>query len=103
MPNLSEHHRRHIIELLEQGRDLPPDYKHLLFPPERQEYELVYACKERDEDILAETLAVPLQRGPGPLRHHPLQVVPGRPVQQARVPERGHPHGVVLPAGRALL
>ena len=61
MPNLSEHHRRHIIELLEQGQDLPPDYKHLLFPPERQEYELVYAGKEREEDILAETLAVPLQ------------------------------------------
>jgi site-specific DNA-methyltransferase (adenine-specific)/adenine-specific DNA-methyltransferase len=61
MPNLSEHHRRHIIELLEQGQNLPPDYKHLLFPPERQEYELVYAGKEREEDILAETLAVPLQ------------------------------------------
>lgn len=58
---LSEHHRRHIIELLEQGKDLPPDYKHLLFPPERQEYELVYAGKEREEDILAETMAVPLQ------------------------------------------
>ena len=61
MSNLSDYHRRHIIELLEQGRDLPPDYKHLLFPPERQEYELVYAGKEREEDILAETLAVPLQ------------------------------------------
>ncbi|MDZ7337364.1 MAG: site-specific DNA-methyltransferase [candidate division KSB1 bacterium] len=61
MPQLSDHHRRHIIELLEQGQDLPPDYKHLLFPPERQEYELVYAGKEREEDILAETMAVPLQ------------------------------------------
>lgn len=61
MPQLTEHHRRHIIELLEQGQDLPPDYKHLLFPPERQEYELVYAGKEREEDILAETMAVPLQ------------------------------------------
>jgi site-specific DNA-methyltransferase (adenine-specific)/adenine-specific DNA-methyltransferase len=58
---LTEHHRRHIIELLEQGQDLPLDYKHLLFPPERQEYELVYAGKEREEDILAETMAVPLQ------------------------------------------
>lgn len=61
MPQLTDHHRRHIIELLEQGKDLPPDYKHLLFPPERQEYELVYAGKEREEDILAETMAVPLQ------------------------------------------
>ena len=61
MTRLSEHHRRHIIELLEQGQDLPSNYKHLLFPPERQEYELVYAGKEREEDILAETMAVPLQ------------------------------------------
>ena len=61
MPNLTEHQRQHIIELLERGEDLPLDYKHLLFPPERQEYELVYAGKEREEDILAETMAVPLQ------------------------------------------
>lgn len=61
MPSLAEHHRRYIIELLEQGQDIPPDYKNLLFPPERQEYELVYAGKEREEDILAETMAVPLQ------------------------------------------
>ncbi|WP_258360143.1 DNA methyltransferase [Moorella sulfitireducens] len=61
MPALNEHQRRHIIELLEQGADLPADYKNLLFPPERQEYELVYAGKEREEDILTETMAVPLQ------------------------------------------
>lgn len=61
MPDLTEYQRQHVIELLEQGQDLPLDYKHLLFPPERQEYELVYAGKEREEDILAETMAVPLQ------------------------------------------
>ncbi len=61
MPDLTAYQRQHIIELLEQGQDLPLDYKHLLFPPERQEYELVYAGKEREEDILAETMAVPLQ------------------------------------------
>lgn len=33
----------------------------MLFPPERQEYELAYTGKEREEDILAETMAVPLQ------------------------------------------
>jgi len=59
--NLTEHQCQHIIELLEAGEDLHLDYKHLLFPPERQEYELVYAGKEREEDILAETMAVPLQ------------------------------------------
>jgi len=61
MPNLTKYQRQHIIELLEQGEDLPLDYKHLLFPPERKEYELVYASKEREEDILAETMGVPLQ------------------------------------------
>ncbi len=59
--SLTEHQRQHIVELLEAGQDLPLDYKHLLFPPERQEYELVYAGKEREEDILAETMGVPLQ------------------------------------------
>jgi site-specific DNA-methyltransferase (adenine-specific)/adenine-specific DNA-methyltransferase len=51
MSNLTDYQRQHIIELLERGEDLPLDYKHLLFPPERQEYELVYAGKEREEDI----------------------------------------------------
>lgn len=61
MPNLTNAQCQHIIELLQRGEDLPLDYKHSLFPPERQEYELVYAGKEREEDILAETMAVPLQ------------------------------------------
>jgi len=61
MPKLTNTQRQHIMELLEQSQDLPLDYKHLLFPPERREYELVYAGKEREEDILAETMAVPLQ------------------------------------------
>jgi len=61
MPNLTKYQRQHIIELLESEENLPLDYKHLLFPPERQEYELVYTSKEREEDILAETMAIPLQ------------------------------------------
>ncbi len=61
MAKLTDTQRQYIIELLEKGENLPLDYKHLLFPPERQEYELVYAGKEREEDILAETMAVPLQ------------------------------------------
>ena len=39
--SLTEYQRQHIIELLERGEELPQDYKHLLFPPERKEYELV--------------------------------------------------------------
>ena len=61
MSILSEKERQRIIEILESGDDLPLDYKHILFPPEKKEYELVYAGKEREEDILADTMAVPLQ------------------------------------------
>ncbi len=61
MSKLSEKERQRIIELLESGEDLPLDYKHILFPPEKKEYELVYAGKEREEDILADTMAVPVQ------------------------------------------
>ena len=35
MSNLTEYQRQHMVEVLERGEDLPPDYKHLLFPPER--------------------------------------------------------------------
>jgi len=58
---LNDRDRERIIELLEKGEELPLDYKHVLFPPEKKEYELVYAGKEREEDILADTMAVPLQ------------------------------------------
>ena len=61
MTNLSERDRQRIMEILESGEELPIDYKHILFPPEKKEYELVYAGKEREEDILADTMAVPLQ------------------------------------------
>ncbi len=61
MSSINETERQYLIELLEAGEDIPQEYKNLLFPPERQEYELVYAGKEREEDILADTMAVPLQ------------------------------------------
>jgi site-specific DNA-methyltransferase (adenine-specific)/adenine-specific DNA-methyltransferase len=53
--------RQEIIRLLEQGEELSPEWARILFPPERREYELVYHGKEREEDILANTMAVPLQ------------------------------------------
>ncbi|HUU88782.1 MAG TPA: site-specific DNA-methyltransferase [Candidatus Glassbacteria bacterium] len=61
MAKLSEKERQRIIEILQSGEDLPLDYRHILFSPEKKEYELVYAGKEREEDILADTMAVPLQ------------------------------------------
>jgi hypothetical protein len=51
MAKLNERDKERIIELLEKGEDLPLGYKHILFPPEKKEYELVYAGKERGEDI----------------------------------------------------
>ena len=53
--------RKMVIEILRRGDDLPPEWARELFPPEKREYELVYHGKERREDILAETMAVPLQ------------------------------------------
>jgi len=50
-----------VIEKLRRGEDLPAEWARELFPPEKREYELVYYGKERKEDILAETMAVPLQ------------------------------------------
>jgi site-specific DNA-methyltransferase (adenine-specific)/adenine-specific DNA-methyltransferase len=61
MEKLSNKDKKRIIQILESGEDLPVDYKHILFPPEKKEYELVYAGKEREEDILADTISVPLQ------------------------------------------
>jgi site-specific DNA-methyltransferase (adenine-specific)/adenine-specific DNA-methyltransferase len=58
---LSKKDRKRIIEILNSREELPIDFKHILFPPEKREYELVYAEKEREEDILADTMAVPLQ------------------------------------------
>jgi len=53
--------RQEIIRRLEAGEELSPEWARVLFPPEKREYELVYHGKQREEDVLADTLAVPLQ------------------------------------------
>lgn len=53
--------RQRIIEILLSGNEVAPEWSRILFPPEKREYELVYHGKEREEDIVANTLAVPLQ------------------------------------------
>jgi len=53
--------RQEIVRLLEQGEELSPEWARIIFPPEKREYELVYHGKETEGDILANTLAVPLQ------------------------------------------
>ena len=59
--NLSKQQKEKILRLVEKGEELPDGYKDLLFPNQKKEYELVYAGKDRKEDIIAETMAVPLQ------------------------------------------
>ena len=50
-----------ILERLKEGKPLPEEFKWLLFEG-KQEAELIYADKERDIDVITETIAVPLQR-----------------------------------------
>jgi DNA modification methylase len=53
--------RLELIRLLQQDEEISPEWARVLFPPEKREYELVYHGKDREEDIIADTLAVPLQ------------------------------------------
>ena len=59
---MNEEQRQEIIRRLQQGKELSSEWARILFPPEKREYELVYHGKEREEDIIANTLAVPLQK-----------------------------------------
>jgi DNA modification methylase len=58
---MNEDFREMVIDHLQRGEELPAEWARELFPPDKREYELVYHGKEREEDILAETMAVPLQ------------------------------------------
>jgi len=53
--------RQELIRLLQTDEDISTEWARIIFPPEKREYELTYFGKSRDEDILADTLAVPLQ------------------------------------------
>lgn len=59
---ISKQQKEKILRLVEKNEDLPDGYKDLLFPNQKKEYELVYAGKERKEDIISETMAVPFQK-----------------------------------------
>jgi len=81
MKELSDSHVDKVISYLEKGKPLPEHYKealisdlsklkHSLLFDTKKEYELIYADKEREEDILADTMAVPLQKmGKRSIRH----------------------------------
>lgn len=61
MRKISRQEIEKIVGFLKEGKPLPEDYRTVLFDT-KKEYELVYAGKEREEDILADTMAVPLQK-----------------------------------------
>lgn len=58
---MNEEFKKMVIDALRRGEELPREWARELFPPEKREYELVYYGKEREEDIIADTMAVPLQ------------------------------------------
>src|SRR3989344_2887469 len=63
MANVSKKDRDNLIKLLQKGKDIPGKYRDLLCGKKevQKEYELTYAGKAREEDIIADTLAAPLQ------------------------------------------
>lgn len=61
MRKLTDYEVEAICELLKEGKTLPEEYRWLLFEG-KQETELIYAGKQREVDILAETMAVPHQK-----------------------------------------
>ena len=61
---LSDIDKEYLIGLIQDGEQIPEDYKYEFFSTLQEEYELSYAGKMRKEDILAGedgTLPVPLQ------------------------------------------
>lgn len=60
---LDEELKEKLIELIQEGKPIPFEYKNLLFPPDevQGEYELVYKEKKKKEDILADMMSVPFQ------------------------------------------
>lgn len=63
MTKISKKDRDNLIKLLQEGNDIPEKYQDVLFASEQKqkEYELTYDGKTREEDIIADTLAAPLQ------------------------------------------
>ena len=61
---LTKQQKEYVIKLLQEGKELPQEFKYFLFPTKQKEYELVYAGKIRKEDLLANedgVFPVPLQ------------------------------------------
>lgn len=62
--DLSKYEIEDLINRLQNGENIPLDYKYKIFPTQQKEYELVYGGKMRKEDVLANedgVFPVPLQ------------------------------------------
>lgn len=61
---LSEQEIALICDCLKKWEQIPVRFKEFLFeePKKKWEYELTYWCKERENDIIANTWAIPLQK-----------------------------------------
>ena len=61
---MNSEQKNYLINLIKNEQEIPKDFKEILFPNDKAEYELTYAGKMRKEDILANedgTFPVPLQ------------------------------------------
>lgn len=61
---MTKEQKKYIIKLIQEGKELPEEFKYQLFPTKQKEYELTYAGKMRKEDLLANedgVFPVPLQ------------------------------------------
>jgi site-specific DNA-methyltransferase (adenine-specific)/adenine-specific DNA-methyltransferase len=61
MNKLSEEEIKFITQCLKERKPLPDSYRHVIPFETKKEYELTYAEKEREENVLVDTMAVPLQ------------------------------------------
>jgi len=61
MNKLNKEEIEFITKRLKEGNSLPDNYRYIIPFETKKEYELTYEGKEREEDILADTMAVPLQ------------------------------------------
>ena len=61
MSKLSKEEIEFITKCLRENKSLPDNYRYIIPFETKKEYELTYDGKEREEDILADTMAVPLQ------------------------------------------
>lgn len=58
---MNDEFRQLVIDALRRGEDLPSDWARDLFPAAHREAKLTYYDKERVEEIIGDTMAVPLQ------------------------------------------